>query len=49
MSKGRKANGQLRKGYTIKSGRVVKASAKKKRRSSSRKKKGGRKRRRLLF
>lgn len=42
-SAGRKANGQLKKGYTIKSGRVVKVSGRS--RSSTGKKRGGRRRR----
>jgi len=29
MAKGRKANGQLKKGYTIKNGRTVKAKGRK--------------------
>ena len=42
-SAGRKANGQLKKGYTIKNGRVVKVSG---RSRSSTGKKGGSRRRR---
>ena len=42
-SAGRKANGQLKKGYTIKSGRVVKVSGRS--RSTTAKKGGGRRRR----
>ena len=43
-SAGRKANGQLKKGYTIKSGRVVKVSGRS--RSTTGKKGGTRRRRR---
>jgi len=34
--KGRKQNGQLKKGYTLRGGRVVKAAATKKRRKTKR-------------
>jgi len=35
-TKGRRANGRLRKGYTIKGGRVVKATARKRARKRAR-------------
>ena len=44
QSAGRKANGQLKKGYTIKSGRVVKVSGRS--RSTTGRKRGTRRRRR---